>query len=200
MSIPKKPKKKAAEKPNKVIRATFGDLYVFSYPKHQGVHKRVVTVYGAIVGEHAFIFPKHTRHGNTPAQAKIKSAKHVFRTKEAALNAQNPINGWAWDNSDSKLVQVKLTLNSDNTYTVHNPDGRHSWNRGFATKRAALNSALKAANERLDNDTKDYEKARNKVRSLKAALRRAPKERAPRKPKRKTVAQQMVADGLLSNA
>jgi len=200
MTTRKKPKKKTAEKPNKVVRATFGDLYMFGYPKHR-TEKCVLTVYGAIVGEHAFIFAKHTRFGNTPSLAKIKASNQVFRTKEQCLLAQKPINGWAWDNSDSVLVQVKLTLNSDNTYTVHNVDGnRRYWNRGFTTKRAALAHALKDANENLERETKDYVKIRSKVKALKAALRRAPKERAPRKPKRKSVADQMVADGLLSRS
>jgi len=192
-----KTKKKAAEKPNKLVRATFGDLYMFGYPKHRA-EKQVLTVYGAIVGEHAFVFAKHTRFGNTPSLAKIRPANQVFKTKEQCLLAQKPVNGWAWDNSDSALVPVKLTLNSDNTYTVHNVDGnRRYWNRGFTTKRAAIAHALKDANENLERETKDYVKIRNKVKALKAALRRAPKERAPRKPKRKTVADQMVSFGLL---
>jgi poly-gamma-glutamate capsule biosynthesis protein CapA/YwtB (metallophosphatase superfamily) len=190
--IKKKPKKKPAEKPNKLVRATFGNLYMFGYPKHRA-EKCVLTVYGAIVGEHAFIFPEHTRYGNTPVTAKIRDAKSVFKTKEQCLLAQNPIAGWAWDNSDSKLVQVKLTLNSDNTYTIHSTDGRRYWNRGFTTKRAAINHALKGATEGLDANSKEYHKARNKVKALKAALRRAPKERAPRKPKRKSVADQVAA-------
>jgi len=193
--IKKKPKKKPAEKPNKLVRATFGDLYVFGYPKHRA-EKCVLTVYGAIVGEHAFIFPKYSRHGGIPALAKIRDAKGVFKTKEQCLLAQKPIDGWAWDNSDSKLVQVKLTLNSDNSYTIHSTDGRRYWNRGFTTKRAAINHALKGATEGLDANSKEYHKARNKVKALKAALRRAPKERAPRKPKRKTT-EQLVADALL---
>jgi hypothetical protein len=195
----KNSKKKAAEKPNKLVRATFGDLYTFGYPKHRA-EKCVLTVYGAIVGELAFIYTKHTRHGGTPSLAKIKDAKQVFKTKDACLNAQKPVNGWAWDNSDKKLVTVKLTLNSDNTYTVHNIGGARYWNRGFTTKRAAIAYAMKDANERLERDTKDYQAARSRVKALKAALRRAPVERAPRKPKRKTVAQQMVADGLLKSA
>ena len=197
--IKKKPKKKTAEKPNKMVRATFGNLYMFGYPKHRA-EKCVLTVYGAIVGEHAFIFTERTRYGGTPATAKIRDAKSVFKTKEQCLLAQKPINGWAWDNTDSKLIQVKLTLNSDNSYTIHSTDGRRYWNHGFTTKRAAINHALKRENENLEANSNQYLKARKRVKSLKDALRRAPKERAPRKPKRKSVADQMVADGLLSRS
>lgn len=180
-----KKKKKKVEPPNKTTKATIGDLYVFGYPKHRA-EKSVLTVHGVIVGEHAFIFPKHTRYGHTPATAKIKDAKSVFRTREACLAAEKPINGWAWDNSDLKLVQVKLTLNSDGSYSVHSSDGkRYYWNRGFTTKRAALTHALKSATESLEHHTKDYNKIRNRVKALKQAIRRAPKERAPRKPKLK---------------
>lgn len=200
MSIHKKKFKMAAEKPNKLVRATLGDLYMFGYPKHR-TEKCVLTVYGAIVGEYAFIFAKHTRFGSTPSLAKIKDAKSVFRTKAQCLLAQKPIAGWVWDNSGSKLAQVKLTLNSDNTYTVHNVDGnRHYWSRGFTTKRAAIAHALKEANRNLELETESYDKIKNRVRALKAALRRAPKERAPRKPKRKSVADQVSAGMALGKA
>jgi len=138
----------------------------------------VTKIHGLALGKQFFRFPARSRHGGTPAAARITSMTKVFKTARAATGSLKLLDGFAIDNyGRGKIVPVKFTKNADGSLVARDKDGSHLRGVGnVATSRKKLVAQrMRDLNESIKSKTKE---AREEARSYEQKIRELKRKRA----------------------
>jgi hypothetical protein len=107
-----------------------------------------------------FVFKISTNHRGL-RRAELIDREKLFSTRDAALKALKPVNGWAMDGWRKSLKAVRIVVDSDGNRVAYERKARGAQVRGelFLTKLDALNALKRNLAQKLKEQNKEQARA-----------------------------------------